>query len=336
MKIRIVVVLTLVFFLTACVAPQARELRRTLPAEVKRVELSAVPFFPQEAHQCGPAALATMLSYSGRNLTPEQLTAAVYVPGRRGSFAIELAAAARAQGRVVYPLAPHLAGVLAALEQGFPVLVLQNNGLGIYPVWHFAVVVGADRRQEKLWLRSGKTPRLEISFSTFERTWARSNYWGVLVLDPARIPDTLDAPVVIRELALMEKVGAVTDAQAGFSRALLNWPEQKAAWLGLASSSLTLGEAERAESTLRELVRRQPSYGPGLNNLADLLLKSGRTQQALPYAQRAVSVLDIPATRATLSAVHQALSPYQTKMMQEKAEPAPVVPFRPLTPPPVL
>lgn len=299
----------LCLMLAACVAPQTRSLRQAPPGEAVPVELRDVPFFPQEDHQCGPAALATMLTYAGRAATPAQLATQVYVPGRKGSFQIELVAAARAQGRVVYPIAPQMSALLTAVEQGYPVLVLQNNGLAIYPLWHYAVVVGADRRAERLWLRSGKTQRLALDFSTFEHTWARSGSWGVLVLDPAHVPDTLDAAVVIRELALMDKLGAITDAQIGFSRAVLNWPQQKTAWLGLAGTSLELGDAARAESTLRELVRREPVYGPGLNNLADLLLKTGRPREALTFAERAFAVLDIPETRATLAAAHQALQP---------------------------
>jgi tetratricopeptide (TPR) repeat protein len=293
--------------LAACVAPQTRELRRVLPDDARPVELADVPFFPQEDHQCGPAALATMLAQAGRAVTPEQLAAQVYVPGRKGSFQVELVAAARAQGRVVYPIAPQLSALLTALDQGYPVLVLQNNGLGIYPLWHYAVVVGADRRRELLWLRSGRTRRLELDFSTFEHTWARSGYWAVLVLDPAHLPDTLDPRVVIRELALMEKIGALTDAQVGFAHAVINWPAQNSAWLGLANTSRELGDSARAESVLRELVRRSPDYGPGLNNLADLLLKTGRPQEALPFAERAVSFLDSPETRATLAAARHAV-----------------------------
>ena len=275
MTVRMLAAAGLCLLLAGCVAPQTRSLRATQPADVAPVELADVPFFPQAEHQCGPAALATVLIYAGRPVTPEQLASRVYVPGRQGSFQVELVAAARAQGRVVYPIAPQLSALLAAVGQGYPVLVLQNNGLGIYPLWHYAVVVGADRRAERLWLRSGATRRLELDFSTFEHTWARSGYWGVLVLDPAHVPETLDAVAVIRELALMDKLGAVTDAQAGFSRAVLNWPQQKTAWLGLANTSLELGDTPRAESTLRELVRREPAYGPGLNNLADLLRRPG-------------------------------------------------------------
>lgn len=303
---RAMVIVTLLG-LAGCVAPQTRALRAE-PVATAPAMLQDVPFFPQADYQCGPAALASMLTWSGNAVTPDKLVPEIYVPGRKGSFGVEMFASARRHGRLMYPLAPALGSLLTALEQGYPVLVLQNNGLAIYPVWHFAVVIGADRQQEKIWLHSGRTERLELDFSTFERTWARGGHWATLVFDPSTFPDSLDPPAVIRELALMEKGGAVKEAQAGFARVVITWPQQKTGWLGLASSSMQLGDLKLAESTLRELVRRQPQYGAGLNNLADLLLKTGRPAEALPFAERAVALLDIPATRATLAAAHAAVA----------------------------
>lgn len=316
MKRILLPVVLLMISLAGCSTPQTLALRNApATAETGMVELREVPFLAQQEHQGGPAALATLLTYSGRKVTPEQVVEQVSAPGREGSLAIELATAARRQGRLVYPIAPHLEAVLAALHQGYPVLVLQNNGLSFFPIWHYAVVVGADRGRETFWLRSGETERLELSFATFERTWGRAGAWGMLLIDPEKIPESLDARMVIRELARMERAGAVAEAQAGFNRALLNWPDQKPAWLGLANASLQLGQMERAESTLRELVRRAPQYGAGLNNLADLLLKTGRPLEALAIAERAVSVLDIPATRSTLQAAHQAMEPLQSEAL---------------------
>lgn len=313
-------VILLMLFLGGCSTPQTLALRQSpAAAEAGRVELADVPFFAQEEHQCGPAALATLLNHTGIAATPAEIAAEVFLPAREGSIPLEMVASARRHGRLVYPLAGELSAVLAALHQGYPVLVLQNNGLAFLPVWHYAVVVGADRDREVFWLRSGRERRLELSFATFERTWARARYWGVLVLDPAQLPDSLDPRTVIRELAMMERAGAVAAAQAGFNRALLNWPEQKTAWLGLAGTSLALGETERAEAVLRELVRRAPQYGAGLNNLADLLLKTGRPLEALPLAERAVAVLDIPATRSTLAAAHAALQPLQAEALPAQA-----------------
>jgi hypothetical protein len=312
-------VLISILCVTGCVAPQTKALRLAA-VTVPPIQLTDVPFFPQQAYQCGSAALATLLSWSGRPITPDLLVPEVYVPGRKGSFGVEMVATARRHGRLMYPLSPTMEGVLAALEQGYPVLVLQNNGLSMYPVWHFAVVTGADRARETLWLNSGKTRQMAVGFSAFERSWARAGYWATLVFDPARFPDVLDAPVVVRELALMEQAGAVKEAQVGFSRAVLTWPELKTGWLGLAATSMRLGDMTLAESTLRELVRRQPQYGAGLNNLADLLMKTGRAEAALPFAERAVAVLDIPATRATLAAAHAAVAAIPTQTAPAPAQ----------------
>lgn len=308
--------LSLMLLLAGCSTPQTLALRQA-PASAENgvVELKEVPFFAHSGGNGAAAALATLLSHAGRKVTPDELSGQLQASGDEAARLIGIAAVARRQGRLVYPLAPQLDAVLAALHQGFPVLVRQNSGLSFFPSWNYAVVVGADRAGETFWLRSGESERQAQSFAAFERSWARGGSWGVLLIDPRQIPDTLDPRMVIRELALMERAGAVADAQAGFNAAVLNWPEQKPAWLGLASASLALGQIDRAESTLRELVRRAPQYGAGLNNLADLLLRTGRPLEALPLAERAVAVLDIPATRGTLEAAHQALEPLQAEAL---------------------
>lgn len=316
MKRVLVPVVLLMSFLTGCSTPQTQALRSApLAAETGVVELRDVPFVPGEERMGAPAALAILLRHTGRDVTPEQVARDIdpALPG--DDMAVALALVARQQGRLVYPLAPRLEAMLAALNQGYPVLVRQNTGLSFWPAWHYAVVVGADRRSETFWLRSGSLERQALSFASFERGWARGGHWAALIIDPRQIPESLDARMVIRELAMMERAGALADAQAGFNRALLNWPEQKTAWLGLASTSQALGEMDRAESTLRELVRRAPQYGAGLNNLADLLLKTGRPLEALPFAERAVSVLDIPQTRSTLQAARLAMEPIKTEAL---------------------
>lgn len=60
-----------------------------LPEDPAR-ELIEVPFFPRTAHQCGPAALATVLNWSGVGTTPEALAHQVYIPDRKGGLAREL------------------------------------------------------------------------------------------------------------------------------------------------------------------------------------------------------------------------------------------------------
>lgn len=146
--------------LSGCATPQTKRLLESAPAFPQRVELSAVPFFAQEAYQCGPAALATVLNNSGLNVTPDELGPQVYVPARQGSLQFELLAAARRYGRVPYVLRPQLEILAAEVAAGNPVLVLQNLGIAALPFWHYAVVVGFDLARADIVLRSGRERRL--------------------------------------------------------------------------------------------------------------------------------------------------------------------------------
>ena len=115
------------------------------PGASESIELTATPFYPQEDYQCGPAVLATLLGASGNTVSPEVLVHEIYIPDRQGSLQPELVAAARKRGLVIYRLRPKLDDLLGQLNSGLPVLILQNHGIRQLPIWHYAVVVGAER-----------------------------------------------------------------------------------------------------------------------------------------------------------------------------------------------
>lgn len=108
------------------------------------VRLSSVPFFAQTGFQCGPAALAGVLGAAGVATDPATLSPQVYLPAREGSLQLELVAATRRAGRLPYVLAGEPRALLAQLQAGRPVLVLQNLGTPHVPVWHYAVLTGFD------------------------------------------------------------------------------------------------------------------------------------------------------------------------------------------------
>lgn len=306
---RYLLYLLLSLLMVACTAPQTRLLSAQALSQRHSIELNNVPFFSQQAYQCGPAALATMLQYTGVKVLPETLVSQIYVPQRKGSFSVEMMASTRHYGRLSYALVPQLTAIFTALEAGFPVLVLQNNGLALYPVWHFAVIVGVDFQQKQFILRSGIDKRLQVSFATFEHTWKRGNYWASLIIDPAQLPSWLEADKTLQQLSILEKQGSIRGAQVGYEHASQYWPNEKIAWLGLGNSSVTLGDVAKGETSFRELIRRFPDEVSGWNNLADLLLHQGRAREALPFAQQAVKLLDIAATQETLAAVKAAIHP---------------------------
>lgn len=247
-----------------------RELALELDTAVipRTVELTKVPFFPQERYQCGPAALATLVSFAGRSADPAVLAEQVFVPARGGSFQLELIAAARATSLLIYPLTPSIAEILREVAQGNPVLVLQNLGLKWLPQWHYAVLVGYDLDNEVVILRSGVTHRLELPLPTFVATWRRAGSWAIVALSPSSVPITASPERYFQAVNALERIGDLEAARLAYNAATRRWPNDSKAWFLAGNSAYVLGHAVDAEHALRRATQISP-YAPLFwNNLA--------------------------------------------------------------------
>lgn len=276
--------------LTGCATPQVSQLGERWPAKLPSVVmLDAVPFFPQEQYQCGPAALAMVAQNAGVSVQPDDLTDQVYVPGRQGSLQVEMLSAARRRGLLSYPLAPRLEDLLREVASGNPVLVLQNLMFSFSPLWHYAVVIGFDRDRNMITLHSGVTERLEMSLFTFERTWARGQYWSMVALQPSRLPVTAQPDAYAAAAAALERVQPAA-AQTAYATALAAWPGQRAAMLGAGNSAYALGQLDRAASAYEATTAQHADFADAWNNLAQVRLEQGRLRDAAAAVSRAVAL----------------------------------------------
>lgn len=276
--------------LSGCATPQVAMLDARWPAELPaQVALSQVPFFPQEDYECGPAALAMVANTAGVRVTPEALVDQVYLPGRQGSLQPEMMAATRRQGLLAYPLKPSIEAVLREVAAGNPVLVFQNLAFPIYPVWHYAVVMGYDRERHVLLLHSGRTARMEISLVAFERTWARGQYWAMLALKPGQLPATAEPQVYAAAAATLERTDA-RGARQAYAAALQRWPDERAALLGAGNSAYALGQRQDAAKAYRQTVVKHPDFAEAWNNLAQVLMELGHRAEASQAIARAVAL----------------------------------------------
>ncbi|TAN52644.1 MAG: bacteriocin-processing peptidase family protein [Betaproteobacteria bacterium] len=270
--------------------PQSAALRDAPPAGLaERVELRQAPFYPQDEYQCGPAALATVLTHSGVAVTPEALVSQVYVPERKGSLQVEMLAAARRHGLVSYQLAPRLDAVLREIAAGHPVIVLQDLGLGPFERWHYAVAIGYDLPAGELVLRSGETRRQVLPFGVHEYVWKKSGYWAMVALPPQRMAATADETRWLASIAALERTGSARSAGTAYGAFLARWPDNVPAAIGLANTHYTLGELPQAESVLRAVLARTPDAVVALNNLAQTLSDQGRNAEALAVVERAAA-----------------------------------------------
>lgn len=255
---------------------------------VAPLELAATPFFPQDAYQCGPAALATVLAATGVTVTPAALVPEVYVPARRGSLQPELVAAARRRGRQPVPLPAELSGLRSALAFQAPVLVLLNQGLGIWPVWHYAVVVGLDPVTDAVVLRSAETRRAVVPAERFLRQWRAAGAWGVTLHAADAPPPWAELADWLDTVSVWARTGQTSRALTATATAVRRWPRAASAWLAHGNALYARARPGAAATAFERALALQPTAG-GYNNLAHVLTELGCRDAALAAVSTARS-----------------------------------------------
>ncbi|MDH4290775.1 MAG: PA2778 family cysteine peptidase [Aquincola sp.] len=271
-------------------APQSAALALAPPSGLApRRELPAVPFFAQTQYQCGPAALATVLVHAGVDANPERLAEQVFLPAREGSLQLEMLAGARRAQLLPVRLPRTMSALLAEVDAGHPVVVLQNLGLPIYKVWHYAVLVGYDVAAREVVLRSGATEREVLSWDLFERTWARSGYWAFVVSVPGRLPPTaLETDAVDAALGFERAVASPGARAAVYDSVVARWPDNLAALIGQGNARAELGDWPGAARSFEHAARHHDSAA-AWHNLGLARWRLGEREAARAAAQRALA-----------------------------------------------
>jgi tetratricopeptide (TPR) repeat protein len=294
------VIATLAVALTGCATspPLADGLPATAP---RALELDSTPYFPQDAYQCGPAALATLLVASGVDVAPGSLTPEIYLPERRGSLSLELVGAARRHGRLPYVLASTADEMVAELEAGRPVLVLQNLGVSKLPRWHYAVLIGYDADRNIAVLRSGRERRLEMKWQRFAGTWHRGGRFAMTTLRPDQIPGHAEPERFVAAAAGLEAAGQRSAAAAAYDAAIMRWPREPHAWLGRGNVAYADGDRAAAADAWSRAIMLDPANAAARNNLAELLLEAGCLDESRRQIERASALAQGTALETAVS-----------------------------------
>jgi tetratricopeptide (TPR) repeat protein len=296
-------------WLTGCAAtPQSDSLTQHIPpAFATPTELAQTPFFPQKAYQCGPAALATVLQAQGVVVTPDELKEEVYLPKRKGSLQIEMVTATRRHNLLPYILRPKLSDVLAEINTGRPVLVLQNEGVSWYPAWHYAVIIGYNLQEGKLILRSGTIKRYVMSMYTFERTWQRSQSWAMVTLKPGELPTHPDEWHYVQAIVGFEQTQNWSLLETLYHTGLQQWPTSRDLHMGYGNVLYMQHQRQAAAAQYRAVLKNAPNFAPAHNNLAMVLAELGHFKRALTHVQRAIELGGVHSGeyQTTLEQIHQ-------------------------------
>ena len=254
-----------------------------------------VPFVSPRSDLCGSTSIEMISSYwqSTTSYVPRlsrhELDGRTLIPAKGGTLQAELVATARANGLLVYPLKPTFDALFSELEKQHPVIVLVNRGYSWYPLWHYAPVTGYDGGKRTISMHFSDRPNEALPIETFAALWKRSGNWGVVLLPPGHLPASASSKTFLRSAYELEKTGMMDEAIIAYQSALLRWPEDIDILFALANAYYHSHQLRDAEQSYRKLLSLEPGHPLALNNLADLLCRTGRSKDALRLLGEAVT-----------------------------------------------
>lgn len=294
-----VVALFFVAALTGCAVLPA-------PPAGEAVQLANVPAFAQDDLQCGPAALASLLTASGVATTPETLTPDLFIPARKGSLQVELAAQARQRERVPLMLERSETALLAALRDGQPVLVLLNLGVRSFPIWHYAALTGYDPVAGYT-LNAGKAKPETMARGGFLRRWNWAERWAITLHRADQPPQYASAAQWIAAAAPLQRSHPAT-AELAYRTAVQRWPDAALAWAALGEARFAAGDSAAAVSHLAKAATLAPEDAAIANNLASAHLARGCVNAASAALASIEAAANQPAVAQALAATRQELA----------------------------
>jgi ABC-type bacteriocin/lantibiotic exporter with double-glycine peptidase domain len=149
------------------------------------VMVSGLPAVRQEkSKDCGSAALASVLKFWGRGVTPSSIETAIG-RGNERLRAGDMAKYAQKQGLRAYVFFGTIDDVVYELEQGRPVIVGVGKMYdGSKAISHYEVVVGFEREKKRVLLFDPARGFQVDSLGGFAEEWKRSKGVTIVVFEP--------------------------------------------------------------------------------------------------------------------------------------------------------
>ena len=165
---------------TACGGRPFAEVRTGIEARGRYID--GVPFVRQTAgDDCGPAALASVLSFHGRKADLSAITASVYLPKLGGTLPMDLERYARDAGFRTDASSGTLDTLRGAIRNTTPVICLLDLGLGPYRRPHYVTVTGFDDVNRLIIMHDGEAPDRMMGYEQFGKEWKRAGNWMIVV-----------------------------------------------------------------------------------------------------------------------------------------------------------
>jgi len=147
--------------------------------EALAFQIEGVPFVKQDRQQCGPASLASVLSFYGLSIQPDSIGEAVYDKRIKGSLITDLENFARRSGFRTESGQATVEKLKGFLDQKKPVIVLIDLGFWLASRPHYMVLFGYT--EKGFIAHDGETASKMYDFSGFRKKWEKMGNTYLLV-----------------------------------------------------------------------------------------------------------------------------------------------------------
>jgi len=167
--------LLLAFFLHSCATVN----NGSMPESGHKRVISNVPFYAQEAYQCGPASLAGVMNYWKIDVKPDDIAKEIYSKSAKGTLNIDMIIYPQKKGLTAEQYSGGMKDLKKNIDSGYPLIVLVDYGFWAFQANHFMVVVGYN--EGGVIVNSGKDKGKFIPKEDFIKTWERTKFWTLLI-----------------------------------------------------------------------------------------------------------------------------------------------------------
>lgn len=135
----------------------------------------------QGTHECGPAALATVLKFYGMQVTLEEVREAVYSEKLKGTLTIDMLLYAKSLGLHARHYAGSIEDIKARLLEGKPLILFTMRTFGRMRLGHYIVVLGFNDADGTVIASMGRGRLEALTIDKLQRLWARGGFSTLLI-----------------------------------------------------------------------------------------------------------------------------------------------------------
>jgi len=253
--------------------------------------ISGVPFIRQQRFFCGPAAIAVVEQFNGREVSQSEIAEQVFAKSIKATLTLDVHLYAKDQNLWSQQVATP-DGIKTWIRKGVPVLALMQVGPPIARQYHFIVLIGFDDSKRHFITHDAYLANRIISYRKFTKHWLRARRWALVMAPPERVIWPLDAAgyndLGVRFEAANQNKQALTAYEKAIkaepAKAVYHFNRANVLFKIVAATGLAKDSLAPIVASYRKALSLDPGFAHARNNLAYVLMLAGELDAALEEA----------------------------------------------------